>query len=172
MGGCEPQAGTSRPSGGETILGWGFGRSSEAHALSLLNSSSPRGGTVTEAFPYGAVGGKASACHCLRWIPKPCWAPAVTRGWWPCGWHPGTMLAAWWTTRSPDPASPQPGEHSKHMLQGPRLQTPISRHFDTPFNFPDRFAKPLHFQRLCVSISSPNMLPITMQNNHINFHLR
>lgn len=45
----------------------------------------------------------------------------------------------------PDLASPQPGEHSEHVLQGPQLQTPISRHFDTPFHFSNRFAKPLHF---------------------------
>lgn len=71
------------------------------------------------------------------------WAPAIGSGL--AAARVGTPEQRWLLSsqrEAPSLPRPQPGEHrghGPHMSQGPWLQTTISRHLNTPFNFPKHF---------------------------------
>ena len=124
--------------GGETILGWVFGRCSEEPALSQLHSF-PRGGTVTEAFPYGTVGGKASARHCLRRVPDGALGARHRSGLAAAQVGARSALAAQRSVSSPVPACPQPRQQKVASVT-PWLQTLVPRCLDTSLDLPKRTA--------------------------------
>lgn len=171
------EAATSRPSGGRDYSWVGIWMPFRGTCLVTFKFLSPwwhgdrslpvwRRGRESFLPPLSAADTKRRA-GCL---------PSAA-GWRCAGPYPSIALSALQQRQPSSPHPPQPGEHREQVSpasRGPWLQTVVARHLNTPFNFPQmlRFAKPLPFQFLCILISSPHMLPITMQNNHVNFQLR